>query len=377
MTQDTQFYDGFMSALLFIAFVHGIVLASLLFFNKRLNAKANKFLALSLSGISMQLLYELISYMNPYWDILDFLEPLPIFLSSTVPIGLYFFVKYLINPQYQLKPLEKWWLLPIVLQAILCLLYIPFEHLYDIKIFTIALDFLPFAEEFVGLAVSLFLIPLALHHIKHYQKFIKSHYSTIDQKSLLWLLNFLYIILILVFLWLLSFVIWALGYTNETTYTYVTIGMVIILFWIGYFVIQKYHLFEIVTFTEKKVPKEKIKKKLSAKTDIYYTELLKLFEEKHLYENIELTLNELAQHLQLSSGYLSQIINEKEQKSFFEFVNFYRVEAVKRKLLDQNYAHYDIFSIALESGFKSKSTFNAVFKKMTQQTPSAYKKKHL
>ena len=95
-----------------------------------------------------------------------------------------------------------------------------------------------------------------------------------------------------------------------------------------------------------------------------------------MYENIELTLNDLAQELQLSSGYLSQIINEREQKSFFEFVNFYRVEAIKRKLLDQNYAHYDIFSIALESGFKSKSTFNAVFKKMTQQTPSAYKKKH-
>lgn len=374
--KETAFFDGFMSALLFIAFIHGIVLASLLFFNKRLHAKANSFLALSLSGISMQLLYELISYMNPYWDVLEILEPLPIFLSATVPIGLYFFVKYLINPAYKLNSWEKWWLFPIILQVVLCLLYIPFEYVYDMKIFAIAYDFLPFAEEFVGLAISLFLIPLALYHIKHYQAFIISNYSTIDQKSLLWLLNFLRIIIALVFLWLLSFVVWALGYTYETIYTYVTIGMVIVLFWIGYFVIQKYHLFEIVNLPENSVSKEKSKKKLSTKTDTYYTELLKLFEEKHVYENIELTLNDLAQELQLSSGYLSQIINEKEQKSFFEFVNFYRVEAIKRKLLDQNYAHYDIFSIALESGFKSKSTFNAVFKKMTQQTPSAYKKKH-
>ncbi|WP_420574790.1 helix-turn-helix domain-containing protein [Kordia sp.] len=376
MMVETAFFDGFMSALLFIAFIHGIIIASLLFFNKRLHATSNSFLALSLSGISMQLLYELISYTNPYWNVLKILEPLPIFLSTTVTIGLYFFVKYLINPQYQLKPWEKWWLFPIILQALLCLLYIPFEYIHDIKVFAIALEFLPFAEEFVGLAVSVFLIPLALHHIKHYQEFITSNYSTIDQKSLLWLLNFLRIIFVLVFLWLLSYVIWALGYTYETIYTYVTLGMVVVLFWIGYFVIQKYHLFEIVTFTEHKTSKGKSKKKLSTKTNTYYTELLKLFEEKHLYENIDLTLNELAQHLQLSSGYLSQIINEKEQKSFFEFVNFYRVEAVKRKLLDQNYAHYDIFSIALESGFKSKSTFNAVFKKMTQQTPSAYKKKY-
>jgi AraC-like DNA-binding protein len=104
---------------------------------------------------------------------------------------------------------------------------------------------------------------------------------------------------------------------------------------------------------------------------------LQLLQEKRLYEDVELTLDDLAQRLQLSSGYLSQIINTKEKKSFFEFVNHYRVEAVKQKLIDSAYAHYDILSIALESGFKSKSTFNAVFKKMTKQTPSAYKKKHL
>jgi AraC-like DNA-binding protein len=101
---------------------------------------------------------------------------------------------------------------------------------------------------------------------------------------------------------------------------------------------------------------------------------LLLLEEK-IYEDINLTLDSLAERLQISSGYLSQIIKENEQKNFFELINYYRIESVKKKLLDQNYKDYTIMSIALESGFNSKSTFNAVFKKFTNQTPSAFRRK--
>jgi AraC-like DNA-binding protein len=103
---------------------------------------------------------------------------------------------------------------------------------------------------------------------------------------------------------------------------------------------------------------------------------LLLLEEK-IYEDINLTLDSLAERLQISSGYLSQIIKENEQKNFFELINYYRIESVKKKLLDQNYKDYTIMSIALESGFNSKSTFNAVFKKFTNQTPSAFRRKQV
>ncbi|MEL6256529.1 MAG: helix-turn-helix domain-containing protein [Bacteroidota bacterium] len=78
--------------------------------------------------------------------------------------------------------------------------------------------------------------------------------------------------------------------------------------------------------------------------------------------------------MKLSNGYLSQIINQKEGKNFFDFINGYRVEEVKRNLADPNFDHFSILGIGLEAGFKSKSTFNAVFKKMTGHTPTAYKK---
>ena len=79
--------------------------------------------------------------------------------------------------------------------------------------------------------------------------------------------------------------------------------------------------------------------------------------------------------MDLSKGYLSQIINQKEGKNFFDFINHYRVEDVKEKLNDDAYSHFSILGVALEAGFKSKSTFNAVFKKMTGMTPSQFKRK--
>ena len=97
-------------------------------------------------------------------------------------------------------------------------------------------------------------------------------------------------------------------------------------------------------------------------------------EEDAVYMDTELTLSVLAEKLTISPGYLSQIINEKENKNFFEFVNQYRIDAAKRKLMDADYNQYSIMGIALESGFSSKSTFNALFKKYTGQTPSSFKK---
>ena len=101
---------------------------------------------------------------------------------------------------------------------------------------------------------------------------------------------------------------------------------------------------------------------------------MKLMHEEKLYTDVELTLQNLSERLGISPGYLSRIINEKEDKNFFEFVNSYRVKDVKEKLVDEEYGHYSILGIALESGFKSKSTFNTVFKKLTGQTPSSYQK---
>jgi AraC-like DNA-binding protein len=94
-----------------------------------------------------------------------------------------------------------------------------------------------------------------------------------------------------------------------------------------------------------------------------------------LYLNDALTIHSLATILQTNSKYLSQLINTEFNKSFVVYINEFRVEEAKKLLLDESTKHLTIEAIGYESGFKSKSAFNSVFKKNTGETPSSFLKK--
>ncbi len=87
------------------------------------------------------------------------------------------------------------------------------------------------------------------------------------------------------------------------------------------------------------------------------------------------SLSLLADKLRESKHHVSQVINEKMNKTFFELLAYYRVEAAKR-MLTNNHRLLTIEQIAEEVGYNSKSAFNTAFKKFTGCTPSQYKKKN-
>jgi AraC-like DNA-binding protein len=90
------------------------------------------------------------------------------------------------------------------------------------------------------------------------------------------------------------------------------------------------------------------------------------------YLNRELTIYDLSRQLKIPRHFLSEVINEHMGVNFYQMVNEYRVEEVKRRMADPAYKHLTILAIALDSGFNSKSSFNTIFKEKTGQTPSAY-----
>lgn len=95
------------------------------------------------------------------------------------------------------------------------------------------------------------------------------------------------------------------------------------------------------------------------------------------YLEPELTLDKLAAQLAVKPKVLSQVINERLQQNFFEFVNFYRVEEAKKLLTNPKDKKITVLEVMYEVGFNSKSSFNTLFKKSTGLTPSDFKKKHL
>ncbi|NQZ78761.1 MAG: AraC family transcriptional regulator [Ekhidna sp.] len=98
-----------------------------------------------------------------------------------------------------------------------------------------------------------------------------------------------------------------------------------------------------------------------------------IMEGDQLYLNPEISLPELAAKIEVKPNYLSQVINQQFGQNFFDFINQYRVEEVKKRILDPQLQHLSLLGIGLECGFKSKSSFNKSFKKHTGMTPSEFK----
>jgi AraC-like DNA-binding protein len=109
------------------------------------------------------------------------------------------------------------------------------------------------------------------------------------------------------------------------------------------------------------------------KAKAFLDNLLRLMREKEPYVDVNLTLNQMAEMLSISSHNLSEILNVHLHQNFYDFINGYRVERVKADLLNPLKGTLKILAIAYDAGFNSKSSFNNIFKKFTGMTPSEYR----
>ena len=105
-----------------------------------------------------------------------------------------------------------------------------------------------------------------------------------------------------------------------------------------------------------------------------FNTLHSLIEEKKLFIEPKLNADFLANQLDISATKLSNLIKLFTDKNFNDYINEFRIKFAKELLINEAYKGYTITSIGLESGFNSKSTFYAMFKKHTNLTPTAYQK---
>lgn len=107
----------------------------------------------------------------------------------------------------------------------------------------------------------------------------------------------------------------------------------------------------------------------------YKQQLLDLMISDRPYLNSELSQSDLAINLGISSHHLSEILNNGFSQNFYNFINSYRVLEAQRLMKNDQKKHSKILAFAFDSGFKSKTSFNRVFKAHTGTTPSDYRKK--
>jgi AraC-like DNA-binding protein len=362
-----------------VLYIIGIFLAffiSLLLFTKKNKSLSDKILALFIlfSGVHLLNFY---LYINSYWEVYPHLvgvcAPIPLVYGPL----LYLYVYANLEPSKQLSAKHYFHFAPIVLAY----LYMsPFIFLYtenqkrlvdsgeldDYTTFSYLL--------LIVIVVSIIVYPIvSFRLLLKYRKMILNKFSYNERINLKWLRN---IILSLGFLFFVIVVIITLQYIFNYDYQKqldnVFYGLsVILIFLFGYFGIKQENIFVDKDKPEQSKNKSYEKSGLSeTKAKEIHLKLLDVMNSEKPYLEPKLSLSKLAQLLQVSPNNISQVINQFEKMNFYDFVNSYRVDEFKK--LAQTNSNYSILSLALESGFNSKSSFNQIFKKYTGVTPSAY-----
>ena len=209
---------------------------------------------------------------------------------------------------------------------------------------------------------------------RQYRTYINNHYSDTEAIQFNWIRNILYIVMAA---FILDFLVDIVGYFIEyTDYTSK---------WIGYFgfaimiyvvSILGYNRSRPITHKldfdpNKPILKDEVKEPLPEITH-FKPRLQALMEQEQLYLQPDLTLKELAAKLKTNTSLLSKVINTGFGKNFNDFINSFRVEAVKAKIQQEDTQHLTLTAIAFECGFNSKATFNRAFKKFEGKSPREF-----
>ncbi|MBV7539182.1 helix-turn-helix domain-containing protein [Duganella sp. sic0402] len=111
----------------------------------------------------------------------------------------------------------------------------------------------------------------------------------------------------------------------------------------------------------------------TADRDAFLARLTACMEQQQPYRNGALKLEDLAAQVAMTPHELSQLINQHCDANFADFLNRYRVEALKNALQDPQQASASILDLSLIAGFNSKSAMNRAFKKITGMTPGEFR----
>ncbi|MFN8258533.1 MAG: helix-turn-helix domain-containing protein [Bacteroidales bacterium] len=222
---------------------------------------------------------------------------------------------------------------------------------------------------------------------------IEKIFSNLEEKTLKWL-NFISIGVFI--LWITGVVSYTLNEIfdfNIPQYggLYMNFLLCVFVFLLGYFGFRQTSVFSMTVIQEKttgeiadieeiveSVPGIETKYKKSGldagKTNEIIVKMLQLLTDKKIYLDQNLTLFKMAEILKVQPNHLSQVINSTQNQSFFNFINSYRIEEVKKNINSDKMKNFSLLGIAFECGFNSKASFNRAFKKHTGLTPSEYKK---
>lgn len=228
------------------------------------------------------------------------------------------------------------------------------------------------------IAQSAFYLVKIFRRLTTYRLRIKSLFADIEHRELFWLyavLIFIILLWVLVALSIISENFFDHAFITRRTGAFMGLGLV---WFMGAWGLRqvpgfenRYSDIEDIDLPEVKPSKYK-RSALAAEQALRIAKKIEAaMRNDKLFLDSNLSLPKLANHIRASANHVSQTLNEKLGMSFFDYVNKWRIEEAKPKIL---LGEDTVLNIALATGFNSSSSFYKAFKKETGKTPRSYRK---
>jgi putative ABC transport system permease protein len=334
-----------------VAIIIGINFSLLLWFSKRPNRSANRFLALALA-VSVLWIDRILALDIGLQDIFPLWAWMPLRFSLALGPLIYFYVLKITRPEFKLCFKDLLHFSPLLLELGAQLAFQQLNPVLSVLAFISVITYLYFSHRLIE---------------RFYQGLKFNEMSDRYRYGLRWLHRLLTVLGLLWLLWIPFTVVY--DYYQSGTIVYYPLYLLLMgtIIWIA---VVAHLRPEAGMKGEALVSRPSLSADLKQKR-IWLTRIVK---KNRYYQDPELSLTSLADKLGLTTHELSRIINTALKKSFNDFINEYRVAEVAQKMQEPAYDHLTLMGIAYDSGFNSQSTFHRAFKELTGKTPAEYKK---
>jgi AraC-like DNA-binding protein len=366
------------SLVFIVALSIGFFLFLILFLSRKGNTRANKYLSLLIFFFSLLQIWDFLIQTRLIIRFPHLIMTLNPLLFTLGPL-IYFYVKALTSIDWKFRVKFAVHFVPA---AAFYIFFFPVYLLNEQeKVQLISNAFLnhnfiiPPAFYIIAVAHILTYLVFSVLRLVEHAKNIKNNFSFIERLNLNWLK---YLLIIFIALWL-TFAI-RVFFQSRLIWNISAFLSLLTMYIVGYFGYNQPVIFpESMDDTLKALNKEEKKKYASSSlTEKELAEYLKkiraLMNNEKIYLKNDLKIGDVAEKINLPVYYVSQVINEKLSKNFYDFINEYRVDEVKKRFADTKYDYLTILAIGFDSGFNSKTAFYSAFKRNTGMIPSAFKK---
>jgi AraC-like DNA-binding protein len=407
-----RFDFSFYSSLLLIFFVHGLVYAILLFRKGIKNeSSSDKWLAIFLLLCILYISPWMVGFAGwydnqPYRDILFYVPTQHLLWMGPV---IFFYVQSLLNPSFRFGKKEWLHLLPGFLYLVYSVIVVVTDKLILHRYYFLADQTDPDFDLWYQLTgfVSMFMyFMLSIRYYNGYKRLMVQVVSYADVVLFRWVKNFLYAFLFMLIIRLLFYIAAFFPFFQRMRYMgdwWQFFSFAIIFYYIAIegfsnsietkvpfkFKLLGYHSPKLLQYTGTDhndsfiedaevidIDNEPVSKTEDDNLlNEWKLKIVQLLEKDKIYEDPELSLTQMAKQLGTNPSLLSKMINQGFQQNFNDFINNYRIEAVKQKLQLGEQKTQTLLGIAYDCGFNSKATFNRAFKKVTGVSPKEWLQK--